>query len=149
MTKLSVVLATRNEEKNLNSCLDSVKSIADEIVVVDEYSTDKTNEVAEKFGAKVYKEPHHPLFHITKQIALEKATGQWILQLDADERVTKDLAKEIMDVINMTKEDLDKYQNQLKNKKLFLRHQRIIEKRDGEIGKEHGEIVAFCIRRLN
>ena len=149
MNKLSVVLATQNEEENISACLESVKDLADEIIVVDEYSKDNTRDSAEKFGAKVYKEPHHPLFHITKQIALEKATGQWILQLDADERVTKDLAKEIMDVINMTKEDLDKYQNQLKNRKLFLRHQRIIEKRDGEIGKENGEIVAFFIPRLN
>ncbi len=149
MIKLSVVLATQNEEENIGACLDSVKSIADEIVVVDENSTDKTSDIAESFGAKVYKEPHHPLFHITKQIALEKATGEWILQLDADERVTEELLKEIMEVINMTKEDLQKYQDQLTNRKLFLRHQKIIEKRDGEIGNENGEIVAFFIPRLN
>lgn len=85
---LSVVLATRNEEENLGRCLESVKSLADEIIVVDEYSTDKTVEIAKKYGAKVFLEPHHDNFHVTKQVALEKATGDWILQLDADEVVT-------------------------------------------------------------
>ncbi|EKD90016.1 MAG: Beta 1,4 glucosyltransferase, partial [uncultured bacterium] len=68
--KLSVVLATRNEEENIGRCLASVKDIADEIIVVDEYSTDKTREIAEKYGAKVFTEPHHDIFHITKEKAL-------------------------------------------------------------------------------
>jgi glycosyltransferase involved in cell wall biosynthesis len=68
--KLSVILAVRNEEANLNSCLASIKDIADEIVVVDEYSTDRTVEIARKFGARIYREPHHQIFHITKQKAI-------------------------------------------------------------------------------
>ncbi|MFZ5933182.1 MAG: glycosyltransferase family 2 protein [Patescibacteria group bacterium] len=148
--KLSVVLATRNEEKNIGECLASVKDIADEIIVADEYSTDKTREIAEKFGAKVFEVPHHDIFHVTKQKALTKAQGEWILQLDADERVTPELAKEIKKVINMDKEELLAYQEKKHPKsKLFAKHQRLVEERDGKIGKATGEVVAFFIPRLN
>ena len=140
--KLSVVLATRNEEANIERCIRSVGDIANEIIVVDEYSTDKTKELAEKLGAIVYLEPHHDIFHITKQKALEKAKGKWILQLDADEVVTDELAKDIMSVVNGKKND--KYINPL-----FLRHQKLLEDRDGQIGKESGEVVGYFIPRKN
>ena len=139
--KLSVVLAVRNEEENLRRCLESVKGIADEIVVVDEYSTDKTKEVAKSFNAKVYLEPHHDIFHITKQKGLEKATGDWILQLDADEVVTPELAKEIEQVLEGS--HLPRIRD------LFRQHQSLIEKRDGVIGAKTGEIVGYFIPRLN
>lgn len=93
--KLSVVLATRNEEANLAKCLDSVKDIADEIVIVDQYSTDKTLEVAKKFKARVIQKPHQENFHIFKNMAIDAAKGDWILQLDADEVVSPKLAQEI------------------------------------------------------
>ena len=149
MKKLSVVLATRNEEENIGACLKSVKDIADEIVVVDESSTDKTREMAKKYGAKVYKVKHEPIFHKTKQKAIDKATGDWILQLDADERVTPILAKEIKKVIEMNPTLLKQRKVDTKKQKLFERHQRIIEKRDGKIGRSTGEIVAFFLPRLN
>src|SRR3989339_1446563 len=142
MNKLSVVLATRNEEENIGRCLESVKTIADEIIIVDEYSKDKTKKIAESFGAKVYLEPHHDIFHITKQIALEKASNEWILQMDADEALTPELSKEIKDVIT----------NKLKQNKpseLFLRHQMLIEERDGKIGRDRGEITGYFIPRRN
>lgn len=150
MIKLSVVLAVRNEELNIGRCLESVKRIADEIIVVDESSTDKTREIAEGFGAKVFLEPHHDLFHITKQRALEKARGEWILQLDADEVVTEALANEIKKVINMT--DIELLSRKIENGRkgrLFTRHQALIEKRDGQIGKKTGEIVGFFVPRRN
>lgn len=143
--RLSVVVATRNEEENIGRCLESIKTIADEMIIVDEESTDKTAGIAKSFGAQVYVEPHHEIFHITKQIALEKAKGQWILQLDADEVVTKDLAEEIEAVIgerSNTHCDMEK-QN------LFERHQMLIEKRDGKIGKSTGEVVGYFIPRRN
>ncbi len=102
-TKLSVVLATRNEEANLAKCLESVKGIADEIVVADEKSADGTVQLARKFGAKVISVPHQDNFHITKNIAIDVATGEWILQLDADEVVSPELAKEITSIIKNTK----------------------------------------------
>lgn len=139
--KLSVVLATRNEEGNIERCLESIKGIADEIVVMDEQSFDKTREIAEKFGAKVFIEPHHDNFHITKQKALEKAVGGWILQLDADEVVTTELAEDIESVL------AGDYQ--AKPNDLFERHQKLIEKRDGPIGKKTGETVGYFIPRRN
>lgn len=145
---LSVVLATRNEEKNIGECLSSVKDIADEIVVVDEESSDKTVEIAKSFGAKILIRKHSSIFHLTKQEALDAASGDWILQLDADERVTPGLAKEIKEILLMAEGKIDKYQGTLKNRRLFLRHQRLIEERDGEVGSE-GPYAGFFIPRLN
>ncbi len=93
--KLSVVLATYNEEKNLGSCLDLIKDIADEIVIVDGRSSDRTVEIAREYGAKVIVVDNPPIFHLNKQKAIDLALSDWILQLDADERVTPELAEEI------------------------------------------------------
>lgn len=144
--KLSVVWATRNEEENIRRSVESVKDIADEIIVVDENSTDNTREIAQKLGAKVYLEPHHEIFHITKEKALSLAKGEWILQLDADEVVTPELAKEIMSVINNQQLPIN---NQPSINPLFLRHQKLIETRDGKIGKADGPVVGYFIPRRN
>ena len=95
MKKLSVVLATYNEENNLPNCLNSVKDIADEIIVVDGSSTDNTVEIAREYKAKVSVVENKQNFHINKQKAIDLATKDWILQLDADERVSPELASEI------------------------------------------------------
>jgi len=97
---LSVVLATRNEEANIGRCLEAVKAIADEIIVADEQSTDQTVAIAKKFGARVLSEPHHTNFHITKNKAIRAARGRWILQLDADEVVSPELAEEIRAIVH-------------------------------------------------
>jgi len=147
---LSVVLATRNEESNISAVLESVKSIADEIVVVDEKSQDRTREIAKKYGARVYEVEHEPIFHKTKQKALNKAKFDWILQLDADERVMPKLAKEIKDVIDMpTAKILARRPGDNKKWALFQKHQKIIEKRDGHVGRPTGEVVAFFLPRKN
>lgn len=98
--KLSVVLATFNEEKNIGECLESVKDIADEIIVVDGSSRDKTREIAKSYNAKVFKTTNPQIFHINKNKAIDLATCRWVLQLDADERVSPELLKEIKGVIN-------------------------------------------------
>ncbi|QQG43511.1 MAG: glycosyltransferase family 2 protein [Candidatus Daviesbacteria bacterium] len=149
MKKLSVVLATFNEEKNLPACLNSIKEITDEIVIVDGSSADKTVEIARSFGAKVLIKDNPPIFHINKQKALDLAQNEWILQLDADERVSKALAQEIRKVIEMTNEEVEIYQRDLKNRRLFLRHQKLLEERDGRIGDSSKEYAAFFIPRLN
>lgn len=100
---ISVVLATFNEEKNLAECLDSVKNFVDEIVVVDGESSDKTVEIAKEYGAKIKVTTNKPIFHINKQMAIDMATSDWILQLDADERVTDELKEEILGSINSNK----------------------------------------------
>lgn len=148
-TKLSVVLATRNEELNIGPCLESVKDIANEIIVVDESSSDRTREIAEEYGAKVYKVKHERIFHVNKQKSLELASGEWILQLDADERVSKDLGKEILETINKSNDELERLKVERLKNYLFKRHQSLIEQRDGSIGRQTGEVVAFFIPRVN
>lgn len=98
MNKISIVLATYNEENNLRSCLESVKALAWEIVIVDGGSTDDTLDIAKQFGAKIIKTNNPPIFHINKNKAIDAARGDWVLQLDADEVVTDELAKEIKEV---------------------------------------------------
>lgn len=105
---LSVVLATHNEEKSLRDCLESVKDFADEIIIVDGNSTDKTQEIAKYFGAKIITTTNKKNFHINKQVAIDAASKEWILQLDADERLTKELKIEIEKVIN-SKRDINGY----------------------------------------
>lgn len=100
MIKLSITLAVYNEEKYLPRCLDSVKDIADEIIIVDGTSTDKTRAIVKNYGAKVYIKDNPPNFHINKKLANEKATGEWLLQLDADEVVTPGLRDEVKKIIN-------------------------------------------------
>lgn len=147
--ELSVVLATFNEEKNIGPCLESVKDIVGEIVIVDGSSSDRTREIAREYGARVIKTTNPTIFHINKQKALEAATYAWILQLDADERVTPELAKEILEVINMTDAEIDEYQKNLKRRGLFLRHQKLLERRDGQIGSDSGSYAGFFVPRLN
>lgn len=101
--KLSVVLATFNEEHTLSDCLESVRDICDEIVIVDGTSTDKTVEIAKKYGAKIYITDNPPIFHINKQKAIDHAQGDWILQLDADEQVSPDLKNEIRQAMHQSK----------------------------------------------
>lgn len=146
---LSVVLATYNEENNLKNCLEAVKDVADEIIVVDGKSSDKTVEVAKSFGAKVVITDNQPIFHINKQKAIDLAGGLWVLQLDADEIVSQQLAEEITQVIQMTDDQIEQYENTLPNKKLFQKHQNILEQRDGPIGTKEGDYVAFFIPRAN
>ena len=97
--KLSVVLATYNEEKNIRTCLNSVVKWCDEIVVVDGSSTDNTVKIAKEFSAKIIVTDNPPIFHINKQKAIDAAQSEWILQLDADEYVTPELEHEIKTVI--------------------------------------------------
>lgn len=97
---LSVVLATYNEEKNLRKCLESVAGIAGEIIIVDGTSKDKTVEIAKEFNAKIKITTNKPVFHINKQIAIDMATGDWVLQLDADEIISPNLKNELRTIVD-------------------------------------------------
>jgi len=100
MTKLSVVISAFNEEKKIGACLESVKGLADEIIIVDNSSYDETAKIAKKYTTKVFTQKNDPKkIDIQKNFGFSKATGDWILSLDADERVTPELAREIKDVI--------------------------------------------------
>ncbi len=100
---LSVAIATFNEGKNIDACLASIRGFADEIIVVDGGSSDATCEIAEKYHATIIHTDNPPIFHINKQKALDACQGKWILQLDADEVVTKELKEEIQE--KMRKEE--------------------------------------------
>jgi len=95
--KLSVVIITLNEEDRLEDALKSCKNVADEIVVVDSFSTDNTVAVAEKYGARVFKNEFAD-YGSQKNYALDQAAHPWVLNLDADERISTLLEKEILDL---------------------------------------------------
>lgn len=147
--KLSAAIATYNEETNIAACLESIKDIVDEIVIVDGTSSDRTVEIVKGFGAQVTVVPNNPMFHINKQKSFDLSKGEWILYLDADERVSPKLAKEIVKVINMSQSELNDYQKKLPSKRLFDRHQKLVEQRDGQIGNSEGDYNAFFVPRLN
>ncbi|PIY80101.1 MAG: hypothetical protein COY80_04725 [Candidatus Pacebacteria bacterium CG_4_10_14_0_8_um_filter_42_14] len=113
---LSVVLATFNEASNLGRCLESIQKIADEIVAVDGDSTDATREIATSFGARVIKTTNKANFHINKQMAIDAAKGDLILQLDADEVVDD----ELFEFIKKVRVDGDVVAWNIKRKNYFL-----------------------------
>ncbi|MDP4280710.1 MAG: glycosyltransferase family 2 protein [Bacteroidota bacterium] len=87
MPTVSVFIITKNEEENILRCLESVKPIADEIVVVDDFSTDRTLEICKQEGCRVF-EHKFTGYAAQKQFALEQTTCDWVLSLDADEVLT-------------------------------------------------------------
>lgn len=99
MRSLSVALATFNEENNIALCLNAIKSWVDEIIIVDGGSTDNTISIAKDYGARIIETNNPLIFHINKQKAVDACRCKWILQLDADEIITKDLQEEIDNVI--------------------------------------------------
>jgi len=98
---LSVVVIARNEEKRISKCLESL-SFCDEIIVVDNGSTDKTVEIAEQFHARVFL-CEEKSFSTLRNIGKEKATGIWILYVDADETIPQALKEEILRIIENEK----------------------------------------------
>ena len=97
MAKLSVITITLNEEQNIEACLESVRW-ADEIIVLDSGSTDRTVHIARRFTKKVFSVKWRG-YGGTRNIGLDRAKGDWIFWLDADERVTPELAQEIREII--------------------------------------------------
>lgn len=95
--KLSASIITFNEEKNIGRCLDSLRMIADEIVVVDSFSTDRTRAICEQHGARFIQ--HAFEGHIQqKNYAIDQATGDWVLSLDADEALSEELITVILKI---------------------------------------------------
>lgn len=100
--KLSLCINTFNEEKNIHIPLDSAVDFVDEVIIVDGSSKDKTVEIAKSYGSKVkvFVVDNPRNFLTNKQRAIEKASGEWILQLDADEALSEDLKREIATLLN-------------------------------------------------
>jgi len=92
---ISVVIITKNEEERIKKCLDSLRGFADEIVIVDDLSTDKTVEICKDYGAKVIIHESKGDFGSQRNIGIDNSKGEWILQMDADEVVPYETAKEI------------------------------------------------------
>lgn len=104
MNNLSVIIITKNEAINIRACLESV-AWAGEIIVVDSGSTDGTLEIAREFTSHVYVHEDWPGFGAQKNRALGYASREWVLSVDADERVTPDLRAEIETVLLGAKAD--------------------------------------------
>src|SRR3989338_1121118 len=100
MPKISLAIATYNEQDNIARCLNSVQGLVSEIVAVDGSSGDKTVDILKSFKAKVTVASNPLNFHINKNKAIDRCSGDWILQLDADEVVTPELKREILHIID-------------------------------------------------
>ena len=94
MKKLSVAIITLNEERNIGRCLDSVRGLADEIVVIDSFSTDKTEEICNSYSARFETHPFGGYIQ-QKQYALDSCAYDYVLMLDADEAISETLYKSI------------------------------------------------------
>lgn len=114
MSKLSVCISTYNSEDKIENLLKSVK-FADEIIVVNNSSTDKTAQIAEKYTDKIFTRPNNKMLNINKNFGFSKATGDWILCLDDDELIPEELKSEIEDVLQNDPKDADGFYIPRKN----------------------------------
>lgn len=96
--KISLVMITKNEEKNIAKSLESVKDLVNELIIVDSGSTDNTIKIAQSYGAKVFKRQFDS-FSNQKNYALSLAMNEWVLHLDADEALSNELREEIKNAI--------------------------------------------------
>lgn len=94
---ITAIILTKNEEERIEACLESVKWV-DEIVLIDSNSQDKTTEIAKKFGAKIFQRKFDNYVN-QKNWAAEKASGEWVIYIDADERILEPLKNEIEEII--------------------------------------------------
>jgi len=95
MQKISAVIITFNEEKKISACLSSLQGVADEIIVLDAFSNDKTPDICKQYGAKLYQQNWRG-YGPQKNDATEKAANDYILSLDADESLSPDLQRSIL-----------------------------------------------------
>lgn len=147
--KLSVIIITFNEEENIQRTLESVQSLVKggrgEIIVVDSGSTDRTVEIAQSFKAKVFVEPWKG-FAAQKNSAIQKAMGDWILSLDADEALDADLQKilgELLDALMLYEQLRGEGANAVMLNDARAEIEKYVD------GKADGELVGFWLRRKN
>lgn len=175
MPELSVVIITRNEERNILRCLDSVRQLASDVVVVDSGSTDRTLEICSANGCRVYNRTFEG-YGTQKQFAVDQAKNDWILSLDADEVVSDELRRELQRftaVLETEEKDvfsgyyipfmlhylgrLVRYSGACRNLRLFNRkagrftlvpvHETV--EIDGKIGAMKGRIIHYSYRDIS
>lgn len=118
-SKITVAIITKNEEKNIARCIDSAKGWADEIIVVDGYSEDQTVSIAREMGARVIEHKFEGNFAKERNLGIENASGEWVLHIDADDRITRDFKGAVDDTIDKG-EQIDVYK--FRRKSFFLGH---------------------------
>ena len=127
--QLSAVIITKNEEGNIKRCIKGV-SFCDEIIVIDDNSSDETTKIAKNLGAEVYQRSMGDSFSKQRNYALSKAVGKWVLFVDADEVVSEGLRAEIIQAANNPLTDFSGY---------YLKRQDVIwgkKLKHGESGKK-------------
>lgn len=139
---ISAVILTKNEEANISDCIKSV-SWCDEVIVVDDNSEDRTVELAKKLNANVYVHSINNDFSTQRNFGLSKANGEWVLFVDADERVSDALAFEISNIAHqITDQSLSKYSGFYVKRSDFMWGRKL---RFGETGK----VVLLRIAKKN
>jgi glycosyltransferase involved in cell wall biosynthesis len=113
MPELSVVIITFNEEKNIGRCLESVRDVADDIIVVDSFSTDATESICKKYGVNFIQRKWEG-YSGTKNYANSQAKYDWILSMDADEALSEELKNSILEIRKQDKQKVFKF-NRLTN----------------------------------
>jgi glycosyltransferase involved in cell wall biosynthesis len=113
MIKITVIILTKNAENVLADCLDSL-AFCDEKIIIDDSSTDRTCDIAKMMGATVYA-CHKESFAEKRNLGLKKAKGKWVLYLDADERLSPELARNIQEIIEKKRDNNAAYRLQRKN----------------------------------
>jgi len=131
--KISAVILTKNEEENISECIKSL-NFCSEIIVIDDKSSDRTVEIAKSLGAKVYERELGEDFSAQRNFGLKKATNEWVLFIDADERVPEKLASEIAKIIKQ-KSDFYGY---------YIKRQDVIWRKK----LKHGEFGSIKLLRL-
>jgi glycosyltransferase involved in cell wall biosynthesis len=99
-SEITVVINTYNEEENISDCIKSAKLLTEDVILIDTGSTDNTVSIAKKLGIITYDFPRSFYVEPSRKFGIEKAKGEWIFILDADERITKELAKEIKETLS-------------------------------------------------
>jgi glycosyltransferase involved in cell wall biosynthesis len=117
--KISVVIIAKNEEKKIGNCLASVKW-ADEIIVIDGFSTDRTAEISKSHGAKVIEHKFTGAFADDRNMGNDNSRNEWVLSLDADDVVTEDFRRKMEDALAKNEADVVVYKFRRKN--FFLGH---------------------------
>ncbi|MCI7693376.1 MAG: glycosyltransferase family 2 protein, partial [Veillonella caviae] len=98
MSTVTVIILAKNEEQNIKDCIDTV-GFADEVLVIDDFSTDQTPEIAASMGARVVQHAMNGDWGGQQTFAIQEAKSKWILFLDADERISPELGAEIVTAV--------------------------------------------------